>query len=79
MSRFDYIKYDAISETKQALFKKIFEEVSQCVLQSLPKGRDQALAFTKLEEAYMWVGKALRDEQIERNGSAELQEERKDG
>jgi hypothetical protein len=32
--------------------------------------------FTKLEEAYMWIGKAVRDDQIERNGSAELLEER---
>jgi hypothetical protein len=32
--------------------------------------------FDKLEEAYMWCGKGLRDQQIERNGSAPLQEER---
>lgn len=37
------------------------------------------MAITKLEEFYMWVGKAIRDEQLLRNGSAELQEERKDG
>lgn len=29
-----------------------------------------------LEEVYMWVGKAIRDEQISRDGKAELQEER---
>jgi len=41
--------------------------------------RAKALAITKLEEVYMWIGKAIRDDQIKRNGSAELQEERKDG
>ncbi len=28
----------------------------------------------RLEQAYMWCGKALRDEQIKRNGEAVLQE-----
>ncbi len=32
--------------------------------------------MTKLEEAYMCVGKAIRDDQIARNGSAPLQEAR---
>ncbi len=32
--------------------------------------------FRRLEQAYMWVGKAIRDDQINRNGSAPLQEER---
>jgi len=36
--------------------------------------RAKALAITKLEEVYMWIGKAIRDDQIKRNGSAELQE-----
>lgn len=35
---------------------------------------DQSLI--DLEKSYMWVGKRIRDEQIQRNGSAELQEER---
>lgn len=41
--------------------------------------RAKALALTKLEECYMWIGKGVRDDQIKRNGSAELQEKRKDG
>lgn len=36
-------------------------------------------AIEKLEECYMWIGKAIRDDQIRRNGSAPLQEARKDG
>ena len=45
----------------------------------LPEGRAKSLALTKLEECYMWIGKAIRDAQMKRNGGAELQEERKNG
>jgi hypothetical protein len=38
--------------------------------------RSKAQAITKLEECYMWIGKAIRDDQIARSGSAPLQEER---
>lgn len=41
--------------------------------------RAKALALTKLEECYMWIGKALRDDQIARIGSAPLQEDRDPG
>lgn len=30
---------------------------------SLSSGRPKSLVMTKLEEAYMWVGKSIRDEQ----------------
>lgn len=36
-------------------------------------------AVDLVEEFYMWVGKAIRDDQIKRNGSAPLQEGRKNG
>lgn len=38
--------------------------------------RDTEKQVQLLEEAYMWVGKAIRDDQIKRNGAAELQEGR---
>lgn len=75
MSRFDYVKYDDIASMQQASAKERFESVA-AMIGSLGDGRAKALAFTKLEEACMWVGKAIRDEQIARNGSAELQEGR---
>lgn len=78
MSRFDYVKYDDVAVVQQASAKDRFESVA-ALIGSLSEGRAKALAFTKLEEAYMWVGKAIRDEQIARNGSAELQEERNKG
>lgn len=74
--RFDYVKYDAEALSTQALFKGAFEEIAADVDFQLKSPRAKALVLTKLEEAYMWVGKAVRDDQIARNGAAELQEER---
>lgn len=76
MSRFDYVKYDERAIGQQGRFKKDFENLHTAV-DELSNGRAKSLVSTKLEEAYMWIGKAIRDEQITRNGSAELQEERK--
>ncbi len=76
MGRFDYVKYDDVGVETQTAFKLMFEEAETAVTRNLKPGRASALVLTKLEEAYMWVGKAIRDEQIIRNGSAELQEGR---
>lgn len=76
MSRFDYVKYDDQAIKDQAAFKQEFETLSVAVEVSLKSPRAKALVQTKLEEAYMWIGKAIRDDQIVRNGSAPLQEER---
>lgn len=76
-SRFDYVKYDQTATASQAEFKQKFQELEAMILR-LPAGRPTELAVAHLEETYMWVGKALRDDQIKRNGSAPLQEARND-
>jgi len=76
--RFDYVKYDDMATADQALFKRQCTSIETQIEQHKP-GRAKALALTALEECYMWIGKMIRDEQIERNGSAPLQEERKNG
>lgn len=78
MSRFDYVKYDDKAIEQQNEAKALFKKV-EAFVDGLDPGRAKSTTYTKLEEAYMWVGKAIRDEQIARNGSAPLQEERKDG
>lgn len=78
MGRFDYVQYDEKSQQQQQNFKDAFTDIDT-LMDLIPEGRAKSLALTKLEEAYMWVGKAIRDEQIKRKGSAPLQEERKDG
>lgn len=67
--RFDYVRYDDQSTATQAEFKVTFEAVA-AKIETLGAGRPKSLALTKLEEAYMWVGKAIRDDQIARGGDA---------
>ncbi len=79
MSRFDYVKYDERAQSCQAKFKDICEDLEGSISLFLRDSRAKALAYTAWEECYMWIGKAIRDDQIQRNGSAELQEDRHDG
>ncbi len=90
MSRFDYVKYDAKAQALQEFIKKEVQEFESVIigigLDSIGQSengktvaslmRAKALALTALEEMYMWAGKAIRDEQILRNGSAPLEESR---
>jgi hypothetical protein len=78
MGRFDYVKYDEISMGFQDSFKVRVTQLQNDIDEFLYSPRAKALALTKLEEVYMWIGKAIRDDQISRNGTAELQEERND-
>ena len=75
MSRFDYVAYDEQAQAQQ-LEAKEQAIVLESLIEDSKSPRAKALALTKLEECYMWIGKAIRDDQIERNGSAELQEDR---
>jgi hypothetical protein len=65
MSRFDYVQYDEIAKVQQAVYKELFSTLEDSV-KGLSPGRATSLILTKLEEAYMWVGKAIRDDQIAR-------------
>ena len=78
MSRFDYVKYNDRAVMQQDLAKELCKKL-ESMIESLDAPRSKALALTKLEECYMWIGKAVRDDQIVRSGPAALQEDRKDG
>lgn len=73
--RFSYVKYDEDSIQQQEKAKKMCEEMEQFI-DSLGKGRPQSLALTALEETYMWIGKAIRDNQIARGSQVEHVAER---
>lgn len=73
--RFSYVKYDEQATKQQQAFKKLFEHVEQYT-DTLSDGRAKSLVYTKLEEAYMWTGKAIRDDQISRNPETAEQPER---
>lgn len=75
-NRFDYVAYDQTAADAQARYKKGFQDLEDSIEHGLVNGRAKALVLTKMEEAYMWIGKAIRDDQIARNGSAPLQEAR---
>lgn len=73
---FDYVKYDDKANEHQAIFKERFIDLHESVANLIDCPRSKALVKTKLEEAYMWIGKGIRNDQIKRNGSAELEESR---
>lgn len=72
---FDYVKYDEVTAKVASDFKDAFQDIENRII-GFSSSRAKSLALTKLEEAYMWVGKMLRDEQVARTGQVELQEER---
>lgn len=75
-SRFDYLQYDTPSQLIQAAFKEKFIELETMIASIGATGRSAALAFTALEETYMWIGKAVRDAQVARAGQIAINEQR---
>lgn len=74
-SRFDYVKYDHLATAIQSAAKSSVSSV-EMLINALPDGRAKDKALDHLEETYMWMGKAIRDDQLCRNDATELQEER---
>lgn len=80
MSRFDYVKYDETANYAQSCFKDTVSGLEK-MIEKIPStdsktARAKALALTSLEETYMWIGKAIRDDQLNRDAIYELNEER---
>jgi hypothetical protein len=75
-NRFDYAKYDADSIALQNLFKGHFQDLETLINCELPDSRWKSLLLTELEFAYMCVGKAIRDIQVEKDGKVELEKAR---
>lgn len=75
-SPFDYVAYDDESAYLQAKFKSAFNALLLDAEGLLKAPRAKALVKTKLEEGYMWVGKAIRDDQLARTKHAEFNEGR---
>lgn len=70
--RYGYIAYDDKSKQLSAYIQGHLLTV-ESFLSNLPNTREKALAMTKLEEAFMWVGKAIKADQIERMKTAKLE------
>lgn len=69
-NRFSYVKYTPESVAKQEAFKSMFEAIESYGNNNLQEGRAKSLFMTALEEAYMWTGKAIRDEQMNMGGNS---------
>lgn len=66
--RFEYVKYDAYADTVAREIKNRVYGV-ELLIQSMHPSRETALALTKLEECFMWVGKAIKVDQEKREAS----------
>lgn len=66
MKRFDSITYDEASLALLEEFKTKFMEIDE-LTNKLLDGRSRALVHTQIETAFMWVGKAIRDDQDIKN------------
>jgi len=75
MSRYDSIRFDEEATEKSRAFKLMFENLDKAITLTVCAGNAKSLVYTKLQEAHMWLNKAIRDEQ-ELMRSAELQEQR---
>ena len=65
-NRFRYVDYDGPSAATSGKIRKLMAVVEHAIME-LPESRPRSLALTKLEESFMWVGKAIRDTQDERD------------
>jgi hypothetical protein len=69
------LQYDDQAKSIQFHFKNLFQEV-EAEIEKFGDSENKTLAMKALEVAYMWIGKTIRDEQIERNNGAILEEQR---
>lgn len=63
-NRFAYVHFDQMRAERQTRFLKLVGEL-EAEIGLLPQTRAGSIALTKLEETYMWIGKALRDNQLD--------------
>lgn len=74
MSCFDKIQYDEQSALINSALKAKLENILDFMDRRLIDSRAKSIVKSKLEEAFMWAGKAIRDDQIVRykNGQGTL-------
>lgn len=66
MNRFEFVKYDDISHGTRETFKKKFEALADFIEACPTKGSYQDNALRSLEETYMWIGKMIGADQLNR-------------
>jgi hypothetical protein len=62
--RFDYVNFSESSMTASNEMRDLMTRLERAISDRLPQdARSTSLALTKLEEAWMWIGKSIRDQQ----------------
>lgn len=61
--RFEYVQWDEESQRNSDHAKKVCDDVRAFIETNLKPSRESSLAMTKLEECFMWIGKAIRTDQ----------------
>ena len=64
----DYVPFDEKAKSLQDSIKSQILCIDAMMRGSLKDSREKSLAITKLEEAFMWIGKAIKVDQEARNG-----------
>lgn len=65
-NRFDYVEWDSISAGACERLKRAAEALEIAIDVELETSREKSSAITKLEECFMWIGKAIRADQLAR-------------
>lgn len=76
MSRFDSIKFDEGSINASNQLKDSFKKLEAQIEIHLLPSKYTSLALTSLEEALVWLNKAIAEQQNKRLGDAAVQAER---
>lgn len=69
-TRFDYVGWDEKAQNLSDSLK------SQCLcieamINPMADSREKSMAITKLEETFMWIGKAVRSDLLKRKASTD--------
>jgi len=70
MNRFESLRFDSHHEGLANRASMLAQEVERFISELKP-GRSSAMAVTKLEECHVWMGKAIRDDQIALSNTAD--------
>lgn len=62
--RFTSVKFNESNLKLHRAFQFYFADLEEQIMLNIPAGQSQALAITKLQEAFMWVGRAMADAQL---------------
>lgn len=66
MTRFDYVHFDNRSDNSSQGSKALCKALESFIEENLENSREKSSAITKLEECFMWIGKAIKVDQLKR-------------